>query len=358
MKWDTRIQFNATDAESGDRFGQSVGVLDYTIVVGAPFKSNGSYQESGAAYILRKNETSGAWEETQKITARNATSGDRFGMNVALSEDVIVVCSSKNGYVSNRAAYVFEFDENDHKWVEKDKLTTRHGFCNDKSNNIAVSGKTIFAGSYTKKAVHIFNKNENTGKWMEVEEQKLSETGGYFGYSVGVSENVLVVGAPLSNATIGSAYVYEFNNNSGMWEQTGELSPKDNRDVKMFGSSVGVFENIIVIGAPYSNSNIGSAYIFEKNITGSWVEVKRLEAPDYIQDSYFGWSVGVFNDYAVIGCLHCGSAYSFQRDPNGDWYEIPKKLQTEDTIGVSVGISGNAIAIGSNVYKGSVFIFE
>eukprot|EP00956_Cyclotella_meneghiniana_P031266 scaffold81701_cov49-Cyclotella_meneghiniana.AAC.2 len=345
-KWDARIQFNGTDV--GDRYGQSVGVSDYTIVVGAPHNDE-IEKNSGAAYILQKNENSGGWEEIQKITASDAVENAGFGINVVLSEEVaVVVCSLGNG-----AAYVFEFDENDDKWVETDKL-------NDQ-NSVAVFGKTIVAGSYRNNAVHIFNKNENTGKW--VEKQTLSKTGGYFGFSVGVSGNVIVVGAPSSNANIGSAYVYEYSYSSGLWDQMGELSPKDNKGVLHFGWSVAVYENIIVIGAPYSNSGIGSAYIFEKNITGSWVEVKRLVAPDDIQDSRFGYSVGVFGDYAAIGCFRfCGSAYSFQRDLNGNWDEIPKKLQTANGDGVSVGISGNAIAIGSPKYNsdtnGAVFIFE
>ena len=266
VKWDARIQFNATDGESGDDYGQSVGVSDYTIVVGAPY--NGEIdQNSGAAYILQKNENSGAWEEIQKITASDAVENAGFGMHVALCEDVIAVCSIGNG-----AAYVFEFDDNDDEWVETDKLTTfGYGFCNPSSNSVAVSGKCIVAGSHESNAVQIFDKNENTGKW--VEEQKLNEgIDEDFGFSVGVSGNVIVVGAPLSNANIGSAYVYEFNDSSGLWEKMDELSPKDTQDVLYFGWSVAVFENIIVIGAP----GIGLAYIFEKNITGSWVEAKRL----------------------------------------------------------------------------------
>eukprot|EP00956_Cyclotella_meneghiniana_P005605 scaffold7232_cov63-Cyclotella_meneghiniana.AAC.1 len=321
-------------------FGQSVGVSDYTIVVGAPYKDG----NRGATYILQKNESSGAWGEIQKISAGDAAQNDQFGMNVALSKNVAVVCGS-NG---DGAAYVFEYDETHDEWLEKDRLPLNEGsgYCNYWSNSLAVSGKTIVAGSYYNNAVHIFNKNEDTGKW--VKEQKLSKTRGYFGYSVGVSGNVIVVGSPYSNAYIGSAYVYEFNNSSGLWEKTDELSPKDNQSV-YFGFSVGVFENIIVIGAPRSKNGIGLAYIFEKNITESWVEVKRLEAPDYIQNSFFGESVGVFGDYAVIGCRHyCGSAYLFHRDLNGNWDEIPKKLQKDYVDGVSVGISANTIAVGSS----------
>eukprot|EP00956_Cyclotella_meneghiniana_P000577 scaffold635_cov51-Cyclotella_meneghiniana.AAC.1 len=299
VKWDNRIQFNATDGENGDYYGQSVGVSDYTIVVGAPY--NGEIgQNSGAAYILQKNKNSGDWKEIQKITASDAAQNIRFGTNVALSGDITVVCSVGNHYYDiDGALYVFEFDENDDEWVEKDKLPANDGsgFYNIYSNSVAVSGKTIVAGSFTnndvfgtKNAVHIFNKNENTGKW--VQEQKLNATEGIdelFGYSVGVWGSIIVVGAPQSNALVGSAYIYEFNNSSGLWEQTGELSPKDDQGIGRFGLSVGVFENITVIGAPYSNNRVGFAYIFEKNITGSWVEVKRLEAPDIKHwNSYFG----------------------------------------------------------------------
>jgi len=356
VKWDDRIKFNATDGENGDGYGRSVGVSDYTVIVGAPHKD----ANRGAAYILQKNESSGAWGEIQKITAGDAAQNDQFGMNVALSKDVAVVCA----YAVR--TYVFEYDETHDEWLEKDRLPLNEGsgYCNYWSNSLAVSGKTIVVGSREINAVHVFNRNENAGKWAE--EQKLNITEGInedFGFSVGVWGNVIAVGAPRSNGFIGSAYVYEFNNSSGLWEIIDELSPKDDHGTERFGRSVGVFENIIVIGAAHSNFNSGAAYIFEKNITDSWVEVKRIEPPEYIQDSFFGWSVSVFNDYAVIGCYQlCGSAYLYQRDPNGNWDETPKKLQTEyGAYHVSVGISGNAIAVGyryNSDKNGAVMIFE
>jgi len=101
-----------------------------------------------------------------------------------------------------------------------------------------------------------------------------------------------------------------------------------------FGWSVSISGDYAMVGAPYEDhdvtggnvlSNAGSAYIFKRSgIT--WTEETKLVASDRQQDDYFGVSVSISGDYAIVGAPYedhdfsganymsaAGSAYIFRR---------------------------------------------
>ena len=128
-----------------------------------------------------------------------------------------------------------------------------------------------------------------------------------FGWSVSISDGIVVIGAYWDDFRTGSAYVFEKNSTSGNWTQTAKLNAIDNALGDHFGRSVSVYNNTAVIGAYFDDdngSNSGSAYVFEKNSTsGNWTQTEtvKLTASDGAVDDYFGFSVSVYNNTAVIG---------------------------------------------------------
>jgi FG-GAP repeat len=72
-----------------------------------------------------------------------------------------------------------------------------------------------------------------------------------------------------------------------------------------FGSRVSISGNYAIVGAPrYGGSgltNMGLAYIFNKTASG-WTQVARLAAKDSASNDYFGGSVAISGDYAIVGC--------------------------------------------------------
>mgnify|MGYP000716493626 CR=1 FL=1 len=113
------------------------------------------------------------------------------------------------------------------------------------------------------------------------------------------------------------------------------------------------------------NPNMGSAYIFEKTGIEDWVFVQKIFNSD--QDDYdrFGWSVGIDDDYAVIGAYgedhdtadgaylsKAGSAYIFERDEFGTWNEVQKIVASDrdssDEYGWTVDVSGSTIIVGAH----------
>ena len=83
----------------------------------------------------------------------------------------------------------------------------------------------------------MFEKNETTGHWNETIKLTASDEAAYdgFGYSVSVSENVVIAGAALDDDKgygTGSAYVFEKDELTGQWNETAKLTALDgtNRD--------------------------------------------------------------------------------------------------------------------------------
>ena len=107
----------------------------------------------------------------------------------------------------------------------------------------------------------------------------------------------------------------------------------------------------------------GSVYVFTEPVTG-WVggvgsaETARLFASDGAAGDWFGWSVAVEGDTAVVGArMHndsragagSGSAYVFTRDPLGVWSEVTQLVASDgaaqDQFGYSVAVEGDTVVV-------------
>jgi len=160
-----------------------------------------------------------------------------------------------------------------------------------------------------------------------------------FGYSVTVSGDTAVIGAPYAaSGGTGRGQAYVFSKDLGgtnNWGQVKILSASDKMNGDLFGKSVAVSGDTVVVGAPYANSGgtyRGQAYVFSRNQGGTnfWGEVKVLSASDQADDDFFGNSVAVDGYTVVVGAndadsggIDRGQAYVFlQLAPTA----IPSKI--------------------------------
>jgi hypothetical protein len=169
---------------------------------------------------------------------------------------------------------------------------------------------------------------------------------------------------------------YVFSRNGTNWDEEAQLFASDADEFDWFGASVSINGENLIIGAHNNDdngSNSGSAYIFKKNKDG-WLEVAKLNASDGDSEDYFGWSVSIDKDTAVIGAIgdsdnggHSGSAYVFKNSGN-IWSQEVKLLSSDgeegDGFGCSVNVAGNYMIIGSyddddnGVSSGSAYVFK
>ena len=207
----------------------------------------------------------------------------------------------------------------------------------------------------------------------------------FFGYSVAISGDTVVVGACYddigTNNNQGSAYVFQKAETS--WSQVVRLKAGDGEAGDCFGYSVAISGDTVVVGAYGddigTNTNQGSAYVFEKPASG-WATTSnytaKLTASDGEADDCFGISVAISGDTVVVGAYdddigtnnNQGSAYVFEK-PGSGWATTSNYTArltandgaTGDHFGGSVAISGDTVVVGAygdDSFKGSAYVFK
>lgn len=386
--WGEASKLTASDSEDYDYFGPA-DVSGDTIVVGARFE-DGNGIDRGAAYVYERNfGGNNNWGEVTKLTAFEPADNQRFGVP-AISGDIIVIGTGfeEGLYYASGAAYVFErnYSEPD-TWVEKVRLTSSSvSYADMFGGSLNIDGEYIIIGSIGEDdfasnagAATVFELNLSaTYEWEEITKLTNPENAGQdsYAYSVAVSGDTAVVGDYLesgSGVNRGAAHIYERNlGGRNNWGEVTRLIASDADDNDMFGLSVAIDGDFIVVGALGKDYATGAAYVFQRNQGGpdNWGEVAILTASDAEVGDKFGYSVGVSGDTIVVGANYedgagniRGAAYIYQRNLGGEnnWGEAGKLAASDtadmDEFGCSVAISGDSVIVGAP-YRGAAYIFD
>ncbi|MBW2254042.1 MAG: tandem-95 repeat protein [Deltaproteobacteria bacterium] len=252
-RWSEILKLLASDGVAGDRFGTSVAVDGTYAVIGAN-KDDGN----GTAFVFERDAATGLWVEVAKLTASDGDGNDYFGAAVALQGSTALVSASSYNMGQGKV-YVFERDSGTGVWSEV---------------------KTFMA------SVPVYNSG--------------------FGSTLAMDADRAVVGAQdtdeLGNSA-GSAHVFEVNGGTGEWTEVATLLASDGDELDKFGRSVDIDGDRVIVGSGKDliDDNSGQAYLFERDGTGTWSESCRIAPADTTQSQFFGSSVGVFGDLLVIG---------------------------------------------------------
>jgi hypothetical protein len=250
-----------------------------TFVVGAVGEGSSSTQVdgdeenndkpyAGAAYVYVRDETN-TWTRQAFLKASNADENDWFGNSVSISGDRIVV-----------GAY-----QEDSNGVEGDNSKEESG------------------------AVYVFVRDGNT--WSQEGYLKASNPDGadHFGQSVSISEDTIVVGAdkedsgsddPNDNCAPNAGAAYVFVRDGNTWTQQAYLKASNADQDDLFGASVAISKDTIVVGAYGEDSSAteingdmdnndvpgsGAAYVFVRD-GNTWTQQAYLKASNADQSDY------------------------------------------------------------------------
>jgi hypothetical protein len=136
-----------------------------------------------------------------------------------------------------------------------------------------------------------------------------------------------------------------------------KLTASDAAAGDYFGRSVSVSGDTAVIGAWGDDDRRGAAYIFTRN-GSTWAQQAKLTASDAAAGDHFGQSVSVSGDTAVVAAdwdddagSNSGSAYVFKRS-GSTWTQQAKLTASDaaagDEFGVSVSVSGDTAVVGAS----------
>jgi hypothetical protein len=364
-----QAKLTASDAEAGDQFGNSVSLSGDRALVAAWLEDNGV--SDGSAYVFLRNGT--IWTEEAKLTPGKAGHNTAFGESVSLSGDRAIVGAPGLFILHEGRAQVFV--RSGTSWTREAILTPSDGPTSLFGRSVGLEGDRAIVGSYGNESAYVFVRGGRA--WTE--EAKLTasdaDAGDYFGSSVSLAGNRALVGAREDDANgdeAGSAYV--FVRSGTTWTEEAKLMASDPVALDHFGSSVSLSGDRALVGAPGTTpqGGKGQAYVFVRNGT-IWTEEAKLTASDGEPLDYFGTSVSLSGDTALVGAFgddvsgsQSGSAYVFVRSGTS-WAEAQKLTASDgaaqDTFGDSVSLSGAAVLVGSKgdddngSISGSAYVF-
>jgi hypothetical protein len=308
--WTQQAYIKPSNPSDNDEFGRYIDIDGDTLVVGSRYEDsnttginstpNDSGINSGAVYVFTRDDNN-QWSQQAFIKASNAGDNDGFSV-VSLSGDTLAVGaiyenSTTTGINSmpndsgsgNGAAYVFtregitwtqqayikpdiSQDSLAFGIVDVDEDTLVVGAIGDNSESYGINstynntGAADFSGS-----AFVFVRNGTN--WSQQAYLKAPLTGTlndleYFGFSVDIDGNTLIVGSPLEKSSVGgtnpatsddtlssagAAFVYTRAGTN--WQQTLHLKADTPESDDLFGIDVAIAGDIIITGIPGEDSN-------------------------------------------------------------------------------------------------------
>ena len=338
-----------------DRFGHSVGIDGGRAVVGAPFQesltnADADVENGGWGHAFSRNPSTGVWSYDEFLALNNPQEEGRLGSAVAMAGRT-AVAGAPSYYQSqnNDPGNVFIGVKDQSGWGGKFSATGDDGndffgasvAIDDGTAVVGATGVAVGSATFVGKA-YVFTRNssdQDTGAWSQetvLDSGSNAGQGTVFGTSIAVDGNTIVVGSQGEDTYKGAAYVFTKSNN--VWSRVARLTAPNSRYGDGFGGSVAIDGDTIVVGAQNWDGGStdapqhGAAFIFTKN-NNVWSRVARLTASDYAAQDQFGFAVAVEGDTIVVGDFQdddggddSGSVYLFTK-PSGGWATANETVQ-------------------------------
>jgi len=379
--WTETQKILASDGAANDNFGLWVAFNGDTALIGA-WNDDDNGVDSGSAYVFIRTGTN--WIQQTKLLASDGQAGDSFGSSVSLSGDTALIGARWDDDNGNKAGSAYVFTRTGTTWTQQAKLLPDDGAAEDRFGGcVSLDGDTAIISAWFDNdngngsgSAYVFTRSGTT--WTQ--QAKLLASDGQAGDDFGdvsLSGDTALIGAALDDdngVDSGSAYV--FIRTGTTWTQQAKLLASDGQAGDQFSRwAVSLDSDTALIGAEGDDDNgvdSGSAYVFTRTGT-TWTQQAKLLAGDGATNDYFGNSVSLSGDTALIGAendddngVDSGSAYMFTRTGT-TWTQQQKLLASDgaagDLFGYPVSLSGDTALItavydddmGTN--SGSVYVF-
>ena len=303
------------DGKPDDNFGFSAAIDGDTVLVGA-FKADiNGVTDAGVAYVYVHNDN--GWEQQAKLVAEPMFAEDTLGGNVALKNDFAMLGAMLRDDKGKDSGAVVFFERQSTNWVQKQILTAPDGQAGDAfGQSIALTDTHLVIGSPKKDALgkdsgaaYIYQRKNGVWRYQTTITASDGVAGDLFGISVAIDGNTILVGADLHDKTAenaGAVYAYVLDKTG--WKQEAKLMASDGGHTDIFGVRVAISGNTALISARRDDvdgigTDAGSAYLFERK-DRIWTEKMKLTSPDGKAHDRFGRGVALSKDFAVISAMN------------------------------------------------------
>jgi hypothetical protein len=366
--------------EVDGRFGEAIELEGDLLFVGADWAQN-TLEENRNERVSVFRWDGLEWIEQSSITGSGVPDDfqDGFGRDIAVDGGVLVIGAWLDDQLGS--AYVYTHDGVG--WVEQQRLRPFDGGPADRfGQSVSIDGDTIVVGSYlhaAEGAAYVYTRSGDA--WTL--QQKLTagdgETGMWFGYSVALDGDTIVVGAPSVFPPVGTVRhgaVYVFTRDGATWTERTKLEVSQADVFDHFGYAVALHDGVLVATAPQLDlggvASAGAAFVYE-GVGADWSGTATLTEILPGVSSYFGTRVDIDGDLIIVGASQdrdafgeqSGSAFLFGREGAG-WSSLRRFEDPEgeslERFGSAVAIDGDRLAIGAPrsgaLDTGAAFIYE
>jgi hypothetical protein len=362
-----KLQPDAADALINDLFGTAVGLSGTTAVIGSP----GDMNFYGAAYIFVRG-ADATWTQQGAKLRPNVADG-QFGLSAALSGDRLVIGGPRETSARG-AVYLFERTNGlfaatpTAKWfgeATNDEFGMALALDGDR---VLVGAQLVDAAGLTNAGAAYFVERQADGSWPSAGTKVLPgdpHANSQFGNAVALSGDRALIGADLDDdLAVNAGAVYVFARQAdGSWTQEQKLVAPVGHANDQFGAAVSLSGDRAVIGASGENAASGAAYVFERQPSGAWTFVAKLNPPaaNVAASARFGLAVVVDGDRILVGApaatnrgvANAGAAVLFRRQADGTWDagvavdSSPGDVAASRSYGDSVALSGSFALVGA-----------
>jgi hypothetical protein len=307
-KWDLLNHFQTHNGQMRDWFGHAVAISGNTAVISAYEFGGKKETAGGCAggpclgagpgrvYIYKRTGPKG-FDAVTDFVGGDTENDDRFGYAIDLSGEKLLVIGSPFHEGQKGAAYVYVLEGD--RWKLQAKLQADDGAERNRFGwDVAVDENTIVVGTplaaapdRLSGAAYVFKRQGDT--WTQVAKLVADDGDGgdSFGAAVDVSKSRIIVGASKDEneeKKRGSGSAYIFSGVGDVYTQAAKLNADEIQEGAVFGLSVSISINRALVGAPFTNTkandNSGAAYAFLQ-VDDDWVLQARVipgKGPDEV----------------------------------------------------------------------------
>ena len=224
-----------------------------------------------------------------------------------------------------------------------------------------------------------------------------------FGYSTTYTVTVFTGVQDSAGNSLESSFSWQFTTSFAQWLQQAYVKASNNDAQDLFGYTVSISGDTLVVGAwgedsnqsSISNNSIsstdnslaasGAVYVYERTGT-NWTQQAYIKASNVGASDAFGYSVSISGDTPAVGAFQedsnqtsvtngttssfdntnsdFGAVYVYQR-VGTDWvqqaYTKASNIGANDQFGYSISVSGDTLAVGAigeDSDSGAVYIYK
>jgi len=316
--------------DTGDRFGSDLALDGDTLVVGAP---GAGVNERGEAYVYVR--AANGWTEQARLASGVSALADfdHFGAAVALHRDYAVVGAPDSG-ASNRGA-VYVFRRSGAAWSFDAALAWPQPFNNERFGYaVAIRDSTIAVGAPDRPgngpegAVGVFTNSSGAWTFRRRLQNSFADDDDQLGRALDIQATAPGQYQIIAACLTGSAVVYSGSNAN--WSEDAIVGGWNAIDVALSG-------NTAVVGEPYSPVPAGGRVIVLTEVGGVWTNQAALLSPTLGISNAFGWRVDLEGDVLAVGEIDGDLA-----SPNGGVVHVYERSGTTWTLVRSIAALDSA----------------